>query len=374
MPYENTGVYSDIPALSEGAARLVAINQNPFLAEMMKRQDARAWEQYQALEAARHVPAFPKVPGASPQAAYQNQMQDALAQSWGSGNPMALKMAQQGFEPLLKAILGNTEQTQEQKNAFGAAPNDAQMAAELIRRQVDPSFALNVASNNRIKETGYEYGQKRGFENLQLGNKKDFAGFEQGLKGFGTAPLADGTLPTKPTKPLSAETAGKLALVNAAKRDIQAARSLVFDKNGEMNDWLLARASAPMTAGIGGEARMLRSSIENAVASKLRLETGAAANASEVKNIADRFMPTIVDTKESAADKLDRLEQFMTEAGDLMTTGQSSVQTPHSANGSGEAQSPVAFNSAKDFADYAKKQGWTPEQLKQEYQKYIGGQ
>lgn len=122
-------------------------------------------------------------------------------------------------------------------------------------------------------------------------------------------------------KPLSAEAAGRFAMANQAIDDIQGARDLMFDPDGSLNYQNLFAANVPGTAGLGSAGRELRSRIENAVASKLRIETGAAATESEVRNVAKRFMPTPMDTAESAADKLRRLEEFMQTTTSAMTGG-----------------------------------------------------
>ncbi len=169
---QNYGIYSDIPALSDGAARLVAINQNPFLAEMMKRQDERAWEQYQAIQAARAIPAFPSAPtGGSPQIGYQNDMVSTFSQMAKSSVPSVQKQGIEGLAMIQKDLSGNMALTSEQKNAYSAQPNNQRGFTALLNRMVDPGYELNTAHNNKISELGYEYGQKRGFENLQLGNK-----------------------------------------------------------------------------------------------------------------------------------------------------------------------------------------------------------
>jgi hypothetical protein len=120
-------------------------------------------------------------------------------------------------------------------------------------------------------------------------------------------------------KPLSAEAAGRFAMANQAIGDIQGARDLMFDPDGSLNYQNLFAANVPGTAGLGSAGRELRSRIENAVASKLRIETGAAATEGEIKNVAKRFMPTAMDTASSAADKLRRLEEFMQTTTSAMT-------------------------------------------------------
>lgn len=136
----------------------------------------------------------------------------------------------------------------------------------------------------------------------------------------------DATEATKQTP----ENAGKIAMQQQAITDIQEARKIIFAPNGQIRKAVLFQSELP-GGGVNEESRMLASKIENAIAAKLRLETGAAAPVEEVRNIAKRFMPTIFDSKKSAADKLDRLENyFNTSLG--QTKG---VETPKSSMGSG---------------------------------------
>ena len=122
-------------------------------------------------------------------------------------------------------------------------------------------------------------------------------------------------------KPLSAEAAGRYSMANQALKDVQDVKRSILNPEGDLNDTLVAAANVPFTAGVGTDARMLRSRIENAVAAKLRIETGAAATKDEIENISKRFMPTLGDTAASAMDKLNRLEEFMQSTTSAMTGG-----------------------------------------------------
>ena len=112
-------------------------------------------------------------------------------------------------------------------------------------------------------------------------------------------------------KPLSGETAGKLAMLNAATKDIKELDGMLFPE-GKLD--LFAQAGGFLNMPIG-QGRQISSRIDNAVATKLRLETGAAATEGEVRNTARRFKPTPgVDDAAATRDKLKRLEEFMGEA------------------------------------------------------------
>jgi hypothetical protein len=116
--------------------------------------------------------------------------------------------------------------------------------------------------------------------------------------------------------PLPAETAGKLTLVTQGIKDIDEAKKIIFKPDGTLNDNAVLGMNMP-GGGFGEEGRMAYSKIYNAIEGKLRAETGAAAPDSEVKRIVDRFRPRTQlaggfgDTAKSAADKMDRLREFL---------------------------------------------------------------
>lgn len=108
------------------------------------------------------------------------------------------------------------------------------------------------------------------------------------------------------------EGAGKVALLTQARQDVEEAKKILFTEKGDLRRITAAGMNVPYTAGVGEEARKAYTRVRNAVAAKLRIETGAAAPVSEVDEIARRFMPSAaMDTSVSARDKLDRLQEFM---------------------------------------------------------------
>jgi hypothetical protein len=112
-------------------------------------------------------------------------------------------------------------------------------------------------------------------------------------------------------KPLSGETAGKLAMLDSATKDIKDLDSMLFPE-GKLD--LFAQAGGFLNIPMG-QGREISSRIDNAVATKLRLETGAAATEGEVRNTARRFKPIPgVDDAAATRDKLKRLEDFMGQA------------------------------------------------------------
>lgn len=134
--------------------------------------------------------------------------------------------------------------------------------------------------------------------------------FFQPSKAGGTPAIIPGVRPNDQGQ--TPENAGKIAMAQQAIKDLDSAESLLFGSNGRLNNNVVWGMNVPGFAGMPGNtpARDAYSAIQNAVAAKLRLETGAAANQSEVENIARRFMPTPADTPQSARSKLSRLREF----------------------------------------------------------------
>jgi len=112
----------------------------------------------------------------------------------------------------------------------------------------------------------------------------------------------------QPTPP----TVGQVAMVDAAKSDMDNFEKMLFPK-GKLDRSILFGINVPGTAGMPGntDARKAFSALNNAIAAKLRLETGAQANDQEIEEIAKRFRPTLADTEVSAKDKVQRLKDFM---------------------------------------------------------------
>lgn len=141
---------------------------------------------------------------------------------------------------------------------------------------------------------------------------------------------------TAENKGLSIETGGKLAMVKQAKKDIQEARQMLFP-DGTPKSFSRSRAfvsnlpgsRAPIIGGIIPQSmpfnemgQKIYSRLQNAVAAKLRVETGAQANPSEVENILARFGVTSFSDPKAAWDAIKRLEEFMDTTIDITDPGQ----------------------------------------------------
>lgn len=111
---------------------------------------------------------------------------------------------------------------------------------------------------------------------------------------------------------MAAETGGKVVMVAQAIQDIEVAEKLLFPKAGVFNRKLAFGAQADLPEWMVKDSQTVQSALQNAIAAKLRVETGAQANPGEIVNIAKRFFPSgIKDSEQSARNKLTRLKQFM---------------------------------------------------------------
>lgn len=115
----------------------------------------------------------------------------------------------------------------------------------------------------------------------------------------------------------SPEQAGRVSAINRSLADLSQARSLLVKDDGAIDRTTLF--SANLFGGLPfSKGRDLNRYIEDAVETKLRLETGAAANKDEIRRIATRFKPSVKDADETIKGKLDQLEVFMRDAFNVL--------------------------------------------------------
>lgn len=118
---------------------------------------------------------------------------------------------------------------------------------------------------------------------------------------------------------MPAETGGKVVMLSQAVGDMEKAIEMILPKTGGFNRKLAIGvwANAPEFAVEGSQ--IVRSAILNAMSAKLRMETGAQSNESEIQGIIDRYRPSGVrDNEKSARYKMGRLLSFMRDGKFLM--------------------------------------------------------
>ena len=148
-------------------------------------------------------------------------------------------------------------------------------------------------------------------------------------------------IPGGPGEHIPEGAAGRLALMETARKGVKDARS-VYERSWGVGD--LARQGAANLPYVGdlaiasGDVGIAQRNIRVAVESALRTMTGAAAPEPEVVRYAAMFTPGAKDTVASAKQKLDALDNFMDRAAKLVTQGRSS--TPQ---GSASANDPLGI-------------------------------
>ncbi len=122
-------------------------------------------------------------------------------------------------------------------------------------------------------------------------------------------------------KPQTSTEAGRSTLISTAAQNLEEARKLILDKNGNVNKGLVLQMSAPM-GGIG-EGRKVKAMMIQAIDAPIRLNTGAALNAQEIENYSNMFLPQAMDLTSTGLvkNKLDRLDTYLNGAWSEMYPG-----------------------------------------------------
>lgn len=175
-------------------------------------------------------------------------------------------------------------------------------------------------------------------QNLVSGTGRTIAsgGLEQPPSGFEWVDPTDRSrglraTPGGPGTHISSDAAGRLALMDTARRGVADARRLYERNWGGRDLWRQFWANAPGVGDVGqlsGEQGQAQRNIMIAVESALRTMTGAAAPETEVRRYAEMFTPNARDTVESARQKLDALDAFMRRAQEIATQGRTADPPP----------------------------------------------
>ena len=164
------------------------------------------------------------------------------------------------------------------------------------------------------------------------------------------------------TRKFSPEQAGRVGAMNSAIESLQGVRDKLIKPDGTVDRTTLFTSNLfgglPFTEG-----RDVNRLIEDAVETKLRLETGAAANKDEVKRIAQRYRPSNADSDDTIIGKLAGLERYMQQSFNVLDpTGE--VRSHISGNKIGVP--PVSFDQA--YGEL-KKKGMSKEEIFKELER-----
>ena len=164
------------------------------------------------------------------------------------------------------------------------------------------------------------------------------------------------------TRKFSPEQAGRVGAMNSAIESLQGVRDKLIKPDGTVDRTTLFTSNLfgglPFTEG-----RDVNRLIEDAVETKLRLETGAAANKDEVKRIAQRYRPSNADSDDTIIGKLAGLERYMQQSFNVLDpTG----EVRSHISGSKVGAPPVSFEQA--YGEL-KKKGMSKEEIFKELER-----
>lgn len=106
----------------------------------------------------------------------------------------------------------------------------------------------------------------------------------------------------------------KQGLLNASKKSLDEARGILF-KDGAYRSGLVTQMLSPIRTG---NAASLYTAMREAVANRLRAESGATITDKEIDDQLERFMPKPWEGGDIAKQKFDRFEQFIDTIGESL--------------------------------------------------------
>lgn len=209
-------------------------------------------------------------------------------------------------------LVGNKAITPDALSNFLGIKKSESLVPENLRNQFNLPVGTTVQDFKNLGYDAQETPRKLSLEDTALriaANK--FPDNANDMLDYAVSKIKESRGTTMIEKGLPAETAGKLAALQQAEKDMNGAIGLIFpngiDKDPSTKAMIGGYLNIPLERG-----REINSYIENAIAAKLRIETGATANESEVKNIASRFFPVPgLDDAQSTKNKLTRLQEFL---------------------------------------------------------------
>ena len=152
-------------------------------------------------------------------------------------------------------------------------------------------------------------------------------------------------IPGGPATHMSVELSGKLALMDAAQQGITNTRETLLKPWGALGAGQALASAVPFVgdiSAISGEIGIAKRNVRAGIEAALRVMTGAAAPEQEVTRYMELFMPGVRDTKESAAQKLGLLDQFMNNAREMVTRGRTATPGPGGAGNGAPGAGPQA--------------------------------
>ena len=131
-------------------------------------------------------------------------------------------------------------------------------------------------------------------------------------------------IPGGPAGKLSAESAGKVALIKQGEQDINRFKNLITNSDGSFNRKKLVSMDVPF--GLAG-GRQENSVLFNAISARLRLESGAAVPEKEVQRALKTFAPNALDSDDTINSKINRMNEFFVTAKEEMGQGRGATRS-----------------------------------------------
>ena len=243
----------------------------------------------------------------------------------------------------LSSLLTSNGYTPESANAI-ASMTTPESGASIISAFINQDMARNdPATQLKLQQSQIDLQKSQlGLTTEKLQQNKLMA--ETGKirsesgKGAEKAPAGyrfqgDGNLvaiPGGPASKLSAESAGKVALIKQGEQDINRFKNLITNSDGSFNRKKLASMDVPF--GLAG-GRQENSTLFNAVNARLRLESGAAVPEAEVKRALKTFAPSALDSNDTINSKINRMNEFFATAKEEIGQGRGATPTQQATRG-----------------------------------------
>jgi hypothetical protein len=241
---------------------------------------------------------------------FTGQRQDPAgirAQMFGQAQAASQQQTMQSAAAALEYVRQDPSIPQPMKLAMLRQPALAMKYVAELAKPLKPEF-----SAEKIENSGYTFDKNTGKWTLGVTApqkpENPPAGYEwvsPGNPSAGLKPIAGG-----PATKLEGNTAGYLAMMESSAPGVEKAKQYFLSedfKSGPID----AAGKVIGQATNSFEIARHRRSIEMATEAALRIATGAAAPADEVKRYANFYMPSVYDSEETRRQKLNALTGFM---------------------------------------------------------------
>lgn len=225
----------------------------------------------------------------------------------------------------MKALLSRVWPTYSAHNVGGTGGAFNPSTGEFRPVYVDPKIEKVQPGESLYQIGGHPGASQRQATIIASGGpERPPAGFEwidKNDPSKGMAAISGG-----PATQLPSETAGRMAMMETASGALPGARRVLMQGRGDIG--ATSGIGVPgLVGGAGasylnvGDVGRAQRTVTTAIEGALRAMTGAAAPASEVKRYEGMFMPSPFDSKETATQKLNHLDDFISNAKRYVTQG-----------------------------------------------------